>query len=588
VGLNGYLARHQLALLYYQQGRLGEAEAQWKLALADRPGYLDALKGLGEMYLKQGNWAELDEVVQRFIEEKTNSHGLHGEHGYEGRILQARGMLARKEFEAARSIFEPMAAAQPGSVYPRIILSHVYLQEKKDLESAERVLREIVQLDPTQSESWRNLAVLLREEGRLDEASEACRTGWRHCLDYPTLPLLLGITLADQDNFAGAEMCFLRLLELPYERPVPPEHIEARHQLALIYQKTGHPAEAEAQWRTILAERPDYGPALEALRSTEGGKGRGGEGEKKEGEKGRQGDGENGRAQTADHSPLTTHQSPNHDSVTHDLASIIILCCNELEYTRQCLDSVLKYTRHPYELILVDNGSTDGTREYLQEVRSHVLPVLPLTTNNSPLTPCPIEIIRNETNLGYPAGCNQALTRSSGRYLVFLNNDTIVTEGWLDGLIAGVTHDWPQMGLVGPVTNAATEPQQISVDYADLAGLPAFAARQRQEKAGQALRVDRLTGFCLLVRREVFEQVGNFDEQFGLGFFDDDDLCVRAREAGFQLLVAEDVFVHHFGNRTFRGLGIDCKKLLVGNFERFKNKWGSERAAGYRLVGAEE
>jgi hypothetical protein len=54
------------------------------------------------------------------------------------------------------------------------------------------------------------------------------------------------------------------------------------------------------------------------------------------------------------------------------------------------------------------------------------------------------------------------------------------------------------------------------------------------------------------------------------------------------LLVAEDVFVHHFGNRTFRGLGIDCKKLLVGNFERFKNKWGSERAAGYRLVGAEE
>ena len=164
------------------------------------------------------------------------------------------------------------------------------------------------------------------------------------------------------------------------------------------------------------------------------------------------------------------------------------------------------------------------------------------------------------------------------------NNDGIVTEGWLDGLIACAEHD-PQVGLVGPVTNCASGPQQIPTDYQDLAGMPAFAARLRQEKAGRALRVDRLTGFCLLVRREVFDQVGNFDEQFGLGFFDDDDLCVRAREAGFQLLVAEDVFVHHFGNRTFRGLGIDCKELLVSNFERFKNKWGSERAAGYHLPG---
>jgi GT2 family glycosyltransferase len=256
-----------------------------------------------------------------------------------------------------------------------------------------------------------------------------------------------------------------------------------------------------------------------------------------------------------------------------------------LDYTKQCLESVLKFTRHPYELILVDNGSTDGTPQYLEEFRSRVIATSPLTTNHSPLTPCRIEIIRNETNVGYPAGCNQALAQSRGQHLVFLNNDTIVTEGWLDGLVARASRDGAKIGLVGPVTNAATEPQQIPVDYTDLAGLPEFASRRRQEKAGRACRVDRLTGFCLLVRREVFEQVGQFDEQFGLGFFDDDDLCVRAREAGFQLLLAEDVFVHHFGNRTFLGLGIDCTKQIVSNFERFKNKWGSERAAGYRLVG---
>jgi hypothetical protein len=81
----------------------------------------------------------------------------------------------------------------------------------------------------------------------------------------------------------------------------------------------------------------------------------------------------------------------------------------------------------------------------------------------------------------------------------------------------------------------------------------------------------------------VFEKVGGFDERFGLGFFDDDDLCVRALQAGFRLLVAQDVFVHHFGSRTFTALGIDCDQQLRSNFEQFHAKWGPEHSAGYRL-----
>src|SRR5260370_42503437 len=119
-------------------------------------------------------------------------------------MLQARGRLARTEFGRARAVLEPMVAAQPHLVYPRLILSHVYLQEGKDLQAAERVLREIVKLDPSRAESWRNLAVLLRQQGRLDQAAEACRTGWRNCLDYATLPLLLCITLSDKREFAAA------------------------------------------------------------------------------------------------------------------------------------------------------------------------------------------------------------------------------------------------------------------------------------------------------------------------------------------------------------------------------------------------
>jgi GT2 family glycosyltransferase/tetratricopeptide (TPR) repeat protein len=256
--------------------------------------------------------------------------------------------------------------------------------------------------------------------------------------------------------------------------------------------------------------------------------------------------------------------------VGDELASIIILCCNELDYTRQCLESVLAHTRAPYELVLVDNGSTDGTPAYLEELKGRPGPQR-------------VVVLRNDTNQGFPKGCNQGLAQARGRYLVFLNNDTVVTAGWLEGLIAGALTDWPKVGLVGAVTNASRPPQQIPVDYADLTGMPAFAARRRRDYAGQSLFVERLTGFCLLARHEVLDQIGGFDEGFGAGFFDDDDLSVRALRAGFRLLVAQDAFVHHYGSRTFTALGIDCLQQLRDNYARFHEKWGPAASAGYRF-----
>jgi GT2 family glycosyltransferase/tetratricopeptide (TPR) repeat protein len=253
-----------------------------------------------------------------------------------------------------------------------------------------------------------------------------------------------------------------------------------------------------------------------------------------------------------------------------ELASIIVPCHNQLEYTRLCLESVLRHTRPPYELVLVDNASTDGTPAYLRELRARPGPTR-------------VEVVRNDQNLGFPAGCNQGLRQARGRYLILLNNDTVVTPGWLDGLVACATRGGPQAGLVGAVTNASRPPQEVRAGYADLSGLDAFAARRRQQFAGQALAVERLTGFCLLLRREALDEVGGLDEGYGLGFFDDDDLSVRARRAGFTLLVAQDVYIHHFGNRTFQALGIDARQQLKENFERFQQKWGAEESAGYRM-----
>ncbi len=141
------------------------------------------------------------------------------------------------------------------------------------------------------------------------------------------------------------------------------------------------------------------------------------------------------------------------------------------------------------------------------------------------------------------------------------------------------------VGLVGPMTNYAAPPQLIEdVPYRDLDEMRAFAKRWREEHRGQWFTVPKLSGFCLLMKRAVYEVIGGLDEQFGPGFFDDDDLAIRARQAGFELAVAHDLFIHHFGSRTFAGNGIDTERLLSANQQQFAAKWGETAPRGQRVV----
>jgi len=131
------------------------------------------------------------------------------------------------------------------------------------------------------------------------------------------------------------------------------------------------------------------------------------------------------------------------------------------------------------------------------------------------------------------------------------------------------------IGLAGPMSNYAAPPQLVEgVPYRDLAEMHGFARRWRDEHRGKWFTVPKLSGFCLLMKRAVYDAIGGLDERFGLGLFDDDDLAERARRAGFELAVAHDLFIHHFGGRTFAGNGIDAEKLLGQNARRFAAKWG--------------
>jgi GT2 family glycosyltransferase len=135
------------------------------------------------------------------------------------------------------------------------------------------------------------------------------------------------------------------------------------------------------------------------------------------------------------------------------------------------------------------------------------------------------------------------------------------------------------------MSNYAAPPQLVAdVSYRDMSEMHAFARRWRDQHRGQWFTVGKLSGFCLLIKRQVYDKIGGLDERFGIGFFDDDDVAERARRAGFELAVAHDLFVHHFGSRTFAGNGVDAEKLLDENARRFAAKWGLPGTNGKRIA----
>jgi GT2 family glycosyltransferase/tetratricopeptide (TPR) repeat protein len=246
------------------------------------------------------------------------------------------------------------------------------------------------------------------------------------------------------------------------------------------------------------------------------------------------------------------------------LTSIVILTHNQLEFTRGCVESLRRSTPERHELVFVDNASTDGTLEYLRSV--------PGAT-----------VIANAENRGFPAAANQGIAASTGRQVLLLNNDTVVPAGWLGRLLRVLAED-PAVGLVGPCSNCVSGEQQIPADYQDLEGLEEFAALHAARHAGVREPTDRLVGFCLLVRREVIDQVGLLDERFGVGCYEDDDYCRRASAAGWKAVIARDAYVHHYGGRTFVGDGVDFAALMRVNRAKYEAKWDPQPVAPPRAT----
>lgn len=224
--------------------------------------------------------------------------------------------------------------------------------------------------------------------------------------------------------------------------------------------------------------------------------------------------------------------------------SIVIPVFNQLEYTKMCLEK-LRGNIHPCvkEIIIVDNGSTDGTADYL--------------------TACDgIRVIANPENMGCAVAWNQGVKAASFQWVAILNNDVIVSSGWLKGLLEFAEKEC--LDIVSP----ASREGEYNYDLEDY-------ARTFSQRMALVSRIGIAQGSCFMVRRRVFEKIGHFDENFSIGGSEDTDFYWRAKQAGFKMGITGASLIHHFGSITQNYIKFHILMRCYGpeHREYFRSKW---------------
>ena len=249
--------------------------------------------------------------------------------------------------------------------------------------------------------------------------------------------------------------------------------------------------------------------------------------------------------------------------------TIIVPAYNQAEMTEKCLYSLAANTGDEpnYRVVVIDNGSTDWTMYLLHAMEGD------------------IEVVSNDTNLGFAEACNQgAEWAQASDYLLFLNNDTEPRQHWLEAMVDLADSD-PKIGIVGA---KLLYPGTGRVQHAGLVmqgGTPQHIYRGVDQNDPRVLverDLDMVTGACLLVRTEIFTELGGFDSEYINGV-EDVDLCLRARECGWRVVYCPDaVLEHHEGSSEGRF------DHVSENLNRFREKWRGRFAEDGTLTVREE
>ena len=250
--------------------------------------------------------------------------------------------------------------------------------------------------------------------------------------------------------------------------------------------------------------------------------------------------------------------------------SIIIVTYNNLEITKACLSSMEKYNNYENcEIIIVDNLSTDGTRDYLTSY---------CTKHKH------IKCILHNENSGFAAGNNIGIKEASGEYIILLNNDTYVTPNWIQNLIHHFDID-NTIGMVGPRTNNIGNEARMETYYNSMDEMINLSYSIYYNNREKQYDINVLAFFCVAIKREVIETVGLLDEIFGIGMFEDDDYCIRTKNAGYKLICADDVFIHHHLGASFNKNPEWKEKLFKKNKAIFEKRYGKWIPHKYREEG---
>jgi len=230
------------------------------------------------------------------------------------------------------------------------------------------------------------------------------------------------------------------------------------------------------------------------------------------------------------------------------MLSIIIPIFNQQIMTEQCIESI-KDNTEDYELIIVDNGSD------------------PVFEKNT---------IRNTENLGFPKAVNQGIRASRGDIICLLNNDTVVTPGWAEGLKKRLDDGY---SIAGPMTNYVAGCQRaVAGVYEDEVGLNHAAAEWSETHHGITQEVNFVIGFCLMFKKPLYDELGDFDESMWPCSGEEIDFCLSARKAGHHIGIAQDVYIHHYGSQTFGDMQsagvLDYKETCRKCDAHLAEKWG--------------
>lgn len=251
------------------------------------------------------------------------------------------------------------------------------------------------------------------------------------------------------------------------------------------------------------------------------------------------------------------------------VASVVVLAFRRVDTLARCLASLATHpSRHPFEVVVVANGATAQVRAFLDStVEGGVL-------------------VRARVNLGFSGGCNRGVAAARGQYVVLLNDDAVVEDGWLDALVAAA-ESRPKAAVVGSLVLFPDGGVQDTGGHIDDNGMPAVDGRGALRTSALATTprpIDYASGCAVLVRRDAWEEVGGFDEHFYPAYFEDVDLCLRLRAAGWEAWFEPGAVVRHdesaSSDAVLKSLAWDWNK------ERYLARWGPDGQLPELKVGS--